>query len=768
MPLPSLLLPLWSLLSCGDGGDPAGDACCTGSDDPALWADAPWSLVEVEPLTPTYERITSARQVMRAAGNDAVYIVDSPGLTVRLLTPSWAQPTGEWCVGGAGTPDNCPGGTVVTSGVVQSTESPAACLDDLADQLYLVKPLGARLDLVGTNRAGTSWETYNRAATFRTVTREDTDQLDDACAARGGQVVLAGKGQVAILDESSAVQARIPMSGTIRALHHVGDTGWLAAFVADGSAWLISTATLRAVQIVPADGASALAVDPDRSALWIARTGEGALLRLQVGAAGVEDTHTVATCGRIEQLAVDRRTGAVHALSRCGQAASGYEALVLDRQGIRASVALDETPVALIPPGAMGQLAVLVQTDPQKDSAGQDVPSATAVRAWHVVDPDDQRPPLSMWVVTTLEEPFTAADMACTPAENPASNFQALVTQLQQNIPALQATGLPVAVGVTWEFGSKARECGLDGVLDELQAAGFTLGTMIHDKPCYSCTDEEVPGQSPEVCAANDPDWAAADDIDACWPSDGNYCSRGDADCWAAWVGAKVLDVDQWIPGGSQFIFGADRHRLWGWEYIHQGYRSFPRADGSTGYRISMFQGNWIYEDIQSVDDPRAKDAAPWTPELLGNTWFPADGPSWEQDSAFSDLLYMPGSSTALSRLYDAETSDLSLVHLFDEVTPMVTTQEDLDTVFSAIAQPVAHRTDRPGTFYFHLADLTGYPLLPGEGDDRVDQQALLIDLKARVEAYYGESGMGVVRWQGPLEARAAVDAWMEGESTTE
>ncbi|MCK6505698.1 hypothetical protein L6R53_20265 [Myxococcota bacterium] len=764
----SLLPLLLSLLSCGDGDDPAGAACCTGSDDPALWADDPWSLVEVAPLTPRYEQINGARQVLRAAGNDAVYIVDGPGLTVRILTPTWAQPTGEWCVGGAGTVDNCAGGTVVTSGVVQVTESPASCLDDVADKLYLVKPLGARLDVVGTNRAGTSWETYNRAATFRTVVKEDTDQLDDACAARDGQVVLAGKGQLAILDESFTVQARIPMSGTIRQLQHVGDTGWLAAFVEDGSAWLVSTAELRAVQIVPADGASAMTVDPDRGAVWIARTGEGALLRLQVGAAGIEGTHTVDTCGRIEQLAVDRRTGAVHALSRCGQAASGYEALVLDTQGIRASVALEEDPLALVPPGALGQLGVLVQTDPAKDTAGADIPAAVAARAWHVVDPTDPRPPLSMWVVTTLEEPFTNADMACTPAENAASNFQALVQQLQENIPVLQATGLPVAVGVTWEFGSKARACGLDGVLDELQAAGFVLGTMIHDKPCYSCTDEEVPGQSPEVCAANDADWAAADDAAACWPSDENYCSRGDQDCWFSWVGAKVLDVDQWIPGGSQFIFGADRHRLWGWEYIQHGYRSFPRADGGVGYRISMFQGNWIYPDIQDQDDPRAKDAAPWTPELLGTTWFPADGESWEQDSAFSDLLYMPGSSTALSRLYDAELSDLSLVHLFDEVTPMVTTQEDLDTVFAAIAQPVAHRTDRPGTYYFHLADLTGYPLLPGEGDDRVDQQALLLDLKARVEAYYGDEGLGVVRWQGPLEARAAVDAWLAGESPAE
>lgn len=759
--MPILLLPaIWSLLSCG-GGDPDGDACCTGSDDPALWASTPWSLVPVDPLTPTFEQIQSARQVMRAAGNDAVYIVDSPGLTVRILTPSWAQPTGEWCVGGAGTPQDCTTGTLVTSGVARVTESPAACLDDLADKLYLVKPLGARLDVVGTNRAGPAWQTYNRAAASHPVTKEDTDQLDDACAARDGRIVLAGKGQLALLDPDFNVQARIPMSGTIRALHHVGDSGWLAAFVEDGSAWLISTTRLRAAQIVPADGASALAVDPDRQAVWVARTGQGTLLRLQLDASGVVETRTVSTCGRIEQLAVDRRTGAVHALSRCGQAASGYEALVLDDQGIRASVALEEVPITLVPPGAMGQLAVLVQTDPGKDTSGEDIPSAAAVRAWHVVDPVDDRPPLSLWVVTTLEEPFTNAGMACTPAESPTSNFQALVTQLQENIPALQATGLPVAVGVTWEFASKARACGLDGVLSELQEAGFTLGTMIHDKPCYSCTDEEVSGQSPETCGRNDPDWAAADDPIACWPSDPDYCSRGDQACWFDWVGAKVLDVDQWIPGGSQFIFGADRHRLWGYEYIQHGYRSFPRADGGTGYRISMFQGNWIYEDIQSVDDPRAKDAAPWTPELLGTTWFPADGPGWEQDSAFSDLLYMPGSSTALSRLYDAERSDLSLVHLFDEVTPMIVTQEDLDTAFAAIAQPVAHRTDRPGTWYFHLADLTGYPLVPP--DDRVDQQALLTALRERVEATYGPAGMGVARWQGPLEARQAVDDWLAG-----
>jgi len=750
------LLLLLGLCACTHKGSGSTD-----STDPAVWASTPWDLVPVTPLSPTLSSISEPRQVFRAAGNDDVYIVNRDGTQVRILTPTWAQPSGRFCVDGVGSADNCTGGTLVTSGLVELSQSPAACLDDIKDTLLLIKNKGAFVETVGTNHAGPSWQTYNRMAIAHSVGKEETDRLDHSCAARAGRVALSGDNDIVFLDENWDVDSRIPLTGGAQRLDWVGDSDWLVAQKDDSSLWVLNTAAGTAQEIAPAGDATAIAVDPDRQILWVARSG-GSLVRIPISTDGIGTLETMSFCGQISQLAVDSRTGAAYALSDCADDTGDHKLLVVDRDGLRAQVSLDDDHVlALVPPGAMGELAALVQNDSGQDTAGTDIGTQTLVRAWAVVDPDDDRPPLSMFVVTTLEQPFTNATMACTRDESPSNNFESYVAQLQENIPVLQGIGMPVAVGVTWEFATKARECGLDGVLTDLYDAGFTLGTMVHDKPCYSCTDGDVDGETPDTCTPADPDWADPDDADACWPSDENYCGLGDNDCWATWVGSRALDVDQWIPGGSQFIFGADRHRLWGWEYINHGYRSFPRADGGTGYTISMFGGAWVYSDITDPEDPRAKDPAPWTPELLGNTWFPADVEDWEQDSAFSDLLYMPGNSNALSRIYEGELSDLSLVHLIEEFDSLTVTQEDTDTLLAKIMQPVAHRSHRPGTYYFHLADLTGYPLKPDEGDPRIDQQALLLDFKSQVEATYGDGGLGVLQWRGPLDVRADVDDWM-------
>jgi hypothetical protein len=769
-----LLLPLLTVLACKDGeeGDSA-DTCCdpadgggdAGSDGGGTSAQ-PWTLVPLDPVTETLTGLTEARQVFRAAGNDYVYVLNNDGSQLRYITQAWVQADGDYCVEGPGTPTAC-NGTLLTAGRINATAvSPAVCLDDEADSFYLVKDGGGRVEVARTNRDGASWAFYNRIYASRQVEKDADDDLDGPCAAQGGRLAMSSASEVLVMDAAATtiqIATRIAYQGGIAGMEFVGDSAWLAVHGVDGSVWIIdSTTGEKAANLTPAGDTAVMAVDPQRGAVWTARVGDGRLLRTDLTENGAAAPVVVGAFGAVHQMAVDHRTGAVHALVACESCDSGYQLIIVGEDGLHATQELTDTPLALIPPGWMGQLAALVRTDPTTDSGGTQIPSEVQIRAWYVHDPADTRPPLSVFVVSTLEEPFSSNPKTCTPAENPNDNFEALLDQLRANIPVLQATGLPVAIGVTWEFLNNAEYCDELSIIQELHDAGFSLGYMVHDKPCYSCTNGDVPGETPDQCNPNDMDFAAAASASACWPSDEDYCTRGDQDCWFQWTNKKQLDVDTWLQpyGGSQFIFGADRHKLWGWEYIRGGYRIYDRADGSQGYGISLFQGSWVYEDIVDTDDPRAKDSAPWHPERMGSTWYPADVASWEEDSAFSELLYMPGNSVALARLRDWQQSDLGLIHLFDEVTPLVAEQDDFDTLVGLLAQPLAHRGQRPGTHYFHLPDLTGYPLKPEEGDDRMDYSVALPAWRDRVDALYGSAGLGITTFQGPEAVKAQVDAF--------
>ncbi len=773
------MLPLLFLLSCTNGGDDTASVCCTGGDGDggaddsggeSITAEA-WTLTEVPVPTESLDGVRAAERVFRASGNDFAYIVNGDGSETHMLTQAWIQPEGDYCIGDpAGNPQTYSACTYTkwTAGRVMTTASPSVCLDDVQDQLLLVKEGGQRIELVGTSRDSPAWNTYNRVYRNVTVDKDDSDRPEGPCAARDGRLALSTSTEILLMDTSSTawgITRRVSYDGGLLDLQWLGDSKWLLAHGKDGSVWAIDSETGdKAGNLAPAGDAAVMAVDHEREAVWIARGGDGRLVRIPLTVNGAGTPRIVGMCGAVQDLAVDYQTGAVHALTECAGSPSGWQLVVASKDGVHAIQHLDDTPLALIPPGWMGQLGVIVQTQATRDTAGAEIPSENVPLAWHITRPSDERPPLNVYIITTLEQPFTNATMACTADQNPTTNFQNYLDQLRENIAPLASLDIPVAVGVTWEFASKATECeagtGQD-ILQELADAGFVLGQMIHDKPCYSCTDGTVPNEYPDSCPPSSDDYSSPTSAGACWPSNENYCARGDQDCWFDWVNDKQLELDNWIPGGAQFIFGADRHRLWDWEYIAGGYRIFDRADGSTGYDLSLFQGNWVYPEITDPEDPRAKDPAPWHPELLGSTWMPADVDSWEQDSVFSQLIYMPGNSVAASRLYDWQVTDMALVTLFEEISPMIAEDNDFDVLTGLIGQSLAHRTDRPATFYWHLSDLTGYPLVPDEGDDRYNYVDGVGAWKAQVDAVYGPDGLNLVQWAGPLDVRQQVQDWL-------
>lgn len=781
-------LPLLSMLACSGGEDDTAAICCSGDSAADGGADTgsgitatPWELVSIDPVSDSLQYVDTARQVIRASGNDFLYIVNADGSDTRTITPSYLQPEGDVCLGDpSGQPQSYNDCTFTpfSAGRITTSESRAVCLDDVDDRLYFVKEGGGRLEVAGTTRAGTSWAFYNRIYGTRTVIKEDGDVLEGPCAARGGRIAMSSTKDIVLLQDSDAaleIAQRISYDGGLLDLQFVGESKWLVAHGMDGSVWTIDAETGEyGGNLAPAGDAEVIAVDHDRWVVWIARAGDGRLVRVPLTENGAGTPSVVAMCGRVEDMAVDSRTGAVHALTACSDSASGFELVIASREGVHAALPLDDTPLALLPPGNMGHLGVVVKTQPTYDSGGAEIPAEVQLKLWHVVDPADARPPLNLWIATTLEQPFSANPKTCTEAENPGDNFEQYLWQLRENVPELKALGLPVAVGVTWEFLNNLDYCdaqyealGLDEIRLEaivalLKDAGFELGYMIHDRPCYSCTDGAVANENPDTCGPTDYDYEEPNSSGACWPSNENYCAKDDVACWFDFTNAKQLDVDRWL-GGSKFIFGADRHWLYGWEYIQNGYRVFDRADGSKGYDTTFFQGNWVYPDITEQEDPRAKDPAPWNPELLGNTWFPAHCEDWEEDSAFSELVYMPGNSIAISRVYDMAVHDLTKVHLAEEFSGISTEPDDFETLTGLLAQAVAHRTDRVGTFYFHLADVTGYPMVSPDGK-LPDYVTLIPDWAAQVDSLYGEDGLGVVKWGLPSEARAEVDAWLAAQ----
>lgn len=745
MPLPLLsLLGATILLSCS-GGEQVDPGVCLEPD-----AVQTWEAVAIPGLRESVSGLGEGKASWRSSGSDNLYLQDQVRSKIRVLRPTWIQPEGDFCLSSTSPAEDCADGAFYSAGLIEVPDGRGACLDDETGMLLVIQGDGYRVVSVSTTRRDSTWASYNRPFAGWVPERAEGENLSDACASRADRVALSGGGQVVVYSEDRAVEHRLSFRQPVNQLSWIGSGGHLIARSSNGGVWVLEPASGRSWQVAALDSVQSMAVDPDRGRAWLLGV-DGGLKRLELGPDGLYSARSVDLCGEARDLAVDLETGALHLL--VDEDAGGSAIWVLDEDRVRVRIELEEEAIALLPPGRTGQAAVLVQAG--ADEQGQ---PTQATRAWWVHDPALALPALSMFVVTTLEQPFTNAEMACTRAQNPV-NFTEYVDQLRENIPIAAALGMPIAVGITWEFLIKARECGLEEVIDELDAAGFELGTMIHAMPCYSCTDQAIPGESPETCSELDEHYQTVDGEETCWPSNPDYCSPGDQPCWLSWVGAKALDVDEAIPGGSRFIFGADRHRLDGFEYLSQGYRTFPRADGSEGYDITFFQGTWIYPEITSSEDPRGKDTAPLDPALLGTTWFLADVDSWEQDSAFSDLLYMPGSTVALSRLYDMEISDLSQGHVTDEFTPIVITVEDAATVEAWLARALTRRDERPGSFYFHLADLSGYKLRPGSDPDRAEPEQVLLEMKARIDQRWGAAGLGWVEWRGPVDLRERVEA---------
>ena len=141
----------------------------------------------------------------------------------------------------------------------------------------------------------------------------------------------------------------------------------------------------------------------------------------------------------------------------------------------------------------------------------------------------------------------------------------------------------------------------------------------------------------------------------------------------------------------------------------------------------------------------------------------PASTARFDRDSAFSDLVYLPGSSVATVRVAEWQGSGLTVLQTNDLVKPQVLDEADFQALSGLLHQAQARRGEVAGTWYFHVRDLTTWRLDPVDGESGGGD--LLRAWLDEVDARWGPDGTSTIQWSLPSAARAAArDGEQAGE----
>lgn len=710
---------------------------------------AMWSLERLPVVSSRLEGAEGVQQSVRSEANDWAYLLDSSGRAVHTMTAANVQPRGSYCVGGEGEEEACTG-VLRNSGFISTNITWNICMDREQHRIALVQDKG-RVELIGASSSTEHWRHENSVYEVWQPPESGETGLVGPCFWSGDRLWMSGGGLVVAIEaveQTYEWAQRYDLAVGFRQLEPMASEV-VAGWGTDGRLYSLSTVD-GDLQPIPLGDAviQDMVVDRARDRLWLADSYKQQLLAYERTDGLWTQVVAWSTSERVMAVEVDQKTGAVATLELDGGGRSWLGLYAED--GFQERAVVEGEALNLVPAGGLEQFGVVARLGDGE----------LGWQVWSVRDPGDARPPLGVFAVTTLEEPFLNMEMPCVATDDDEAGFRELVDTLRENIGLLEAVEIPVAVGVTWEFVSKALECGEDGILVEMSSRGFEMGHMVHSRPCFNCTDGEVSGVFVAECGPSSPHYVLSDDPSACWPDDPDYCDLEDTPCWAALVGQRALEVDEVLPGGSAFIFGADRHGLWGWDWV-DGYRSFERADGGRGYPITLFAGLWAYPQIASFDDPRGKEPAPLFASAIGRPWFVSNVDSWDINSAFSELLYLPGHSVAVTKSGEHQATGLHLLHLVNSGLAIGFDRTDLDSLSGLLRQAVAHRDElSTGSWYLHIRDLTSWKLNE-PGEDGLTPITHLSRWQEEVESGFTS---GEVLWMLPTAIRKRRLEAEEGE----
>jgi hypothetical protein len=687
--------------------------------------------------------------------NGVTYAFDSDGLTIRYLLDTWVHPTGDYCVGGTEDEEGvCRGGVVWTSGRITSPSATlASCLDREAGLLYLMKAGGGNVEVVDVSMEGADPYTYQRAIRNARLPQEVAEAVNwtGPCEVdkRDDSLLLSSAAQMALLrlsnGESFAVVKSVELGfvpGEV--VRHAED---ILLWDQSGDRLVaLDNATYRraAAWSAPAPILDAAFSRGDGTG-WAA-LGEAGVAAVALTRQGEAAAHVAPVEGTASQVVADPARGlawaAVHGTD-------GDHVALVQPGEVRATWTVPGTLLRLSEPSPTGDVAAFYQ------------PAAGGDMAFTVLAPVEDvqtQDPLRIFLFTTIEEP-SDANMA-EPCTGNGTTFETELALVRNNAAVMASLGVPVAMAITDNFAEKAEECGQTAIFEELAALGFELGAMLHNRPCYNCSNGG--DYNPDHCNADSAYYISPSSSAACFPDDPEYCSLGDYDCYLEFLAPRVDVADRNIPGGARFIVGADRHGMWRYDWIRL-YREVERpSTGRVGFDLTMFAGAWAFNDV-AYDDPRGKNPAPWHVGRRTPAWHLADIDAWDQDSPASNLLYLSGANSATVKLAEQQQSGLYMLDFFDVATQVAYRPDDFEMQWQWLRSAVQNR--RPGatnTWYFHIHD-AGTVNLRGVDNspipiDQEDESAgsvedALVAFVARIHERY--DGTGAVDWMGPTAIRA-------------
>jgi hypothetical protein len=705
----------------------------------------------------TIAELSGLREALVHPTHGDTYILGESGMIIRTLSGAWINPMGSYCLGGSLDEEGvCRGGTTWSAGRIVSPQATIRmCTDSVNDELILIKAGGTRFEIMDVGREGPEAYTFNRVIRHPTLPA----QLAASGTYVGPCVAVPGERAVAL---TSATHQAIAISTTSsepsvlrKALLEfvpgdiaVHGSRFIVLDKSGNRVVYLDLDTLAVVDVTPIPRPVMHMVVDGTGAAWVSTEG-GNVMRVAQGGGSV----------------VEHRLGGVPTHMVTGQSVAWvvvadeaeHRLVLLSESGIEDERVLPAEPLGMGQPGSAGDVPLILPTESGEDASVMVVSARPDV---------DELPPVYAFLFTTIEEPSDAnLGQPCLGEEG---SFQREMLLVRANASLLASLDVPVALALSDNFVQKAEECGETGIFGELADHGFALGVLLHNRPCYHCTDG-THDANPDHCGRNDPHWIRNASPRACFPDHPEYCPLGDWECYRGMMEPRVQLVDRNIPGGGRFIAGADRHRMWGFDWIRL-YREVARPTvDRTGFDLSMFASTWAYDGIIS-SDARGKDPAPWANRDRTVPWHLGDIDHWTQDAPLSDLLYLPGFNSSTVKIAEQQATGLFMIDFFDVDIHIAYRANDFEVSFQNLRSALAHRrAGRINTWYFHIHDIGTLnvrdrfdePVMSDEDGEAGPEPAIaaetfLVDFLNRInERYVAE---GSVVWMDPVGIQALVE----------
>jgi len=675
--------------------------------------------------------------------NGYTYVLETSEGYVRYVTQGYVHPTGQWCLKPA-----CAEAEYYTPGRTEAAKGGIGmCLDEHNGRLFVPRPNG-ELQVLDVTPEGEDADTYNQTVSLQalpTVLKpafggpcayladEDALLLTDPSSGDLALLDIASMGVRNVVEDGPEVSAVVLMEDELRAVVALPQLQAVALLQ-------LPELTMDVIELdVPVQD---VAVDPKSGVVWVAHGESPGLSRIDLAD---PDGEAVPVLGapNCQQVAYDPSTGLVLAAASVEERS---ELILVDGTEVVDQMTLPLQVEDIARPSDSGDFVVVVR-DLDTDLG---FVVLDAARPATETDP----PPLHAFVMAAIEQPADGDLEMLESGEVGCELVESYASLIEHNTAALGMMNMSVAVAITHNFVRALDFCGQLDVLDLLEGAGFQLGYMIHNRPGYHCTNS--PGwEEADTCAPGDENFCDPMVDDCSFPGDEGYCAMGDQACFQAFIDEQSLYTEGRMPSGASFVLGADRYGHWGWDWV-EGYRNMARPGGVVGHDTTAFGHLWAYTDQMDLMDPRGKNTGPWRVGHAVEAWAVGYPEIWDVDSAFSDLVYLPGLSTSVLKVHEQHSNGLFLLDLFQSSVPMTYTEEDFRVLNQLLRQSINRRgVVGPNVWYFHLHDLSTVNLMDGEG---VEQPALS-QMSAWVELVEAtQVAPGHMKWAVPSEIRAVWD----------